>query len=422
MRPILHLARKDLLQLRRDRLGLFWILGWPLVFALFFGALFGGGGGEAGELDVAIVDADGSDASTSYERALDASEGLALTHYESIESARDAVRTGKRTAYVLLKDGFGEGLGPLFEGGDALEVGVDPARRAESGFLQGMLMEAAFRSTVERFRDPSPWREEVQRQLGRLRVSEALGATQRGVLVDFLESTDTFLADFDADTLDVDDLVDGAGFEVVEVVATVDGPSSAWQIMFPSATLWGVIAVTSALAITLVKERQKGTWQRLLISPLSEGGILAGKGIACFAACCFVQVVLLGFGRIALDVDIVRPLSLAAAIPSVALAFSGLMVLLSTLGRTEQAVAGAAWGVLLVCAMLGGGMIPLFFMPEWMRTASLASPVRWGIVALEGAIWRDFGLVAMARSCGVLVAIGLAAAFVGQRVLRARSD
>ena len=44
MPAVFHIAAKDLRLLTRDRFGLFWILVWPLVFALFFGSIFSGSG------------------------------------------------------------------------------------------------------------------------------------------------------------------------------------------------------------------------------------------------------------------------------------------------------------------------------------------------------------------------------------------
>ena len=42
--------------------------------------------------------------------------------------------------------------------------------------------------------------------------------------------------------------------------------------------------------------------------------------------------------------------------------------------------------------MLGGGMIPQFVMPPWMLTVGNISPVKWAILGLEGAMWRNFTL------------------------------
>lgn len=49
-----------------------------------------------------------------------------------------------------------------------------------------------------------------------------------------------------------------------------------------------------------------------------------------------------------------------------ALCFVGLMMFISTLGKTEQSASGAGMALLMVMARLGSGMMPLVFMPTWM--------------------------------------------------------
>ena len=120
----------------------------------------------------------------------------------------------------------------------------------------------------------------------------------------------------------------------------------------------------------------------------------------------------------------VRPdswLALAAAILASSTGFVGLMMLLSALGKTEASASGIGWAVLVVLAMIGGGMVPLFAMPGWMQTLSHASPVKWSILALEGAIWRDFGASEMLLPCFVLVAVGVAGFLVGSLAFRRSS-
>jgi ABC-2 type transport system permease protein len=48
-----------------------------------------------------------------------------------------------------------------------------------------------------------------------------------------------------------------------------------------------------------------------------------------------------------------------------------------------------------------------------MQTASNISPVKWGIVALEGAIWRGFGFIDMLLPCAILIVVGAAFYAVG---------
>ena len=100
------------------------------------------------------------------------------------------------------------------------------------------------------------------------------------------------------------------------------------------------------------------------------------------------------------------PLRLAVAILCASASFAGLMMMLSTFGRTEQAASGISWGVLLFCAMFGGGMMPKVFLADWMLAVGTVSPVRWAIEALEGASWRGLGWAELALPFGALLGLG----------------
>jgi ABC-2 type transport system permease protein len=60
-------------------------------------------------------------------------------------------------------------------------------------------------------------------------------------------------------------------------------------------------------------------------------------------------------------------------------------------------------------------MVPLFALPGWMQTAGTLSPVKWGILALEGALWRGFGWAELALPCGILLAVGAVGFGLGVR-------
>jgi ABC-2 type transport system permease protein len=106
---------------------------------------------------------------------------------------------------------------------------------------------------------------------------------------------------------------------------------------------------------------------------------------------------------------------------SSAIAFVGIMMLVSVLGKTEQSAAGAGWAVMMPIAMLGGGMIPLFLMPPWMVVAGNFSPAKWSVLALEGAIWRGFSFQDMLLPCGILILVGAVCFAIGTRTFRTQS-
>ena len=94
------------------------------------------------------------------------------------------------------------------------------------------------------------------------------------------------------------------------------------------------------------------------------------------------------------------------------------MMLIASLGKTEQTASGAAWAIMMPLSMIGGAMVPQFVMPAWMQSMSVISPIRWSLLAIEGGIWRQFTLSEMVLPCTILISIGIACFVVGTRGLK----
>ncbi len=406
MKTAWTLAAKDLRILTRDKASLFWVLLFPLLFALFFGAIFSGMGNAAGALPVAVVDQARTPGSRKMVERLVSSEALEVREMP-LAKARSAVRRGKLVAWIRFPPGFGreESFFAEMGGGPGIELGMDPSRRAEKGYLQGILMEAWFEGLREKFQDPKSLRKTLKKEIRRVRGEPGLPALQKGILLAFLGSLDTFLKDFDPKAYRRGGLK-GPELHVVQAARRGKRPRSSFEITFPASILWGILGCAATFALSIVRERRRGTMLRLQAAPIGVLEILAGKGLACFLASFCVALGLLFFARAALDVRWGNPALLLAGTTATAFCFSGLMMLLSNLGKNENAVAGASWAVLLVMAMTGGGMVPLVAMPSWMRALGNLSPVKWGILSLEGAIWRGFSWSEAAFPLFLLAGLG----------------
>ena len=439
MNAILCLAMKDLRLLWRDKLGLFWVLGFPLIMALFFGAIFGGGGGETAAMKVAIADEDGTAGSRAFTDKLRSSAALEISESDAA-TALQAVRRGDLVAFIRLEKGFGDAFTVFGGTSSPIEMGIDPARRAEAGFLQGLLMEASFASLQSKLADPAAMRERVRTGLSDLEASPPADPKQADVLKNMLGSLDTFLGAVDPDTYrkglpgGSDDAAAGTdgsasagattpsiggsgGIRQVHITTEESGPRTYFEVSFPAAITWGLLGCASAFALSLVRERISGTYLRLRAAPLSWAQLLAGKGLACFIACTVATTLMLIFGHVMFAVRLENMLKVALAVICASACVVGMMMLLSTAGRTIQAVSGVSWGFFVVMEMIGGGMIPLIAMPKWMLTLSHLSPVKWIILALEGAIWRGFSFAEMALPCGILLAVGIACFALGVLML-----
>lgn len=84
------------------------------------------------------LDEDSTDGSRAFATKLE--ESFALTPMTR-DDAANAVRRGNRTGYIVLTKGFGAASERLFYGQSRqVEIGVDPARRAEAAMIEGLLM------------------------------------------------------------------------------------------------------------------------------------------------------------------------------------------------------------------------------------------------------------------------------------------
>jgi len=422
MNKVLSLAIKDLRVLISDRGNIFWVFGFPVLFALFFGAIYSGAGKGPSGMEIAVVNEDNSDFSNAYISKLESDEALkivSLSRGEAIEQ----VRKGKVAAAIILNKGFGGGFEALFNRDEPkLEIASDPSRKMESGYLQGLLAKAQFEVLGEKFIDRQWMKGQISLWRKELENTNNPDAEQTNLYLKFIDSFDTLLTDANDETFGAGFDGDILNFAKLDVSREYEGPVTAFQITFPQAMLWGILGCTATFAISIVKERTNGTFNRLRIGPLGRAHILAGKGLACFVTCVLTICILFIGAKTIFKMPISSLLLFVPAAVCTLLCFVGLMMFICTLGRTEQSAGGAGWAIIMIMAMIGGGMVPLAFMPSWLRPFSHISPVKWSIFALEGAIWRNFSPMEMISPCLVLLAIGFTAFLLGVVMLRRQDD
>ncbi|MGD8604951.1 MAG: ABC transporter permease [Anaerolineales bacterium] len=426
MLRIFTLAIKDLRLLIRDRFGLFWVIAFPLLMALFFGSIFSSGGSTSRSLKIAAVSDNATENAEQFYGELEKADVLSVARLP-LDSARMMVSNGKLVAYVHYKDTLQSEYGFFSSGAPSIEVGIDPSRKAETGYLRGLINQAYFQSLQRQMTDLPRMRKLLQNEILQVDSSTGLAGEQKTLLKGFLGNLDDFLGSVDtADDSSSSIVAKNSPFgkldiDVVNMTIDRKAPKSSWEITFPQALQWALIGCAAAFALSIVTERTRGTFLRLRLAPLSRVHILAGKGLACFIACVVVTSGLLAFGVLVFDVRVASLGGLVLAVGSAAVCFVGLMMFISVIGKTEQAVGGAGWAIFLVMAMTGGGMVPLMFMPGWFSAISDFSPIKWSILASEGAIWRGFDYSQMMLPVGILLAVGLVAFSAGVLIL-SRTD
>ena len=348
------------------------------------------------------------------------------------DSARALVSEGKLTAFVRYTDTATTTFAIFGDVRPTIEVWIDPSRKAEAGYLNGLINQAYFTVMQQRMMDVPNMRSSLQEQMAMLDTASDVDPKEKARVKNMLDQFGGFLGAVEG----VDSSYRASGdtsassqdhspfrppdINITEATVTKRGPRTSWEITFPQSVQWGLVGVAAAFAMSLVVERTRGTYLRLRLAPISRAHILAGKGLACFLSSVSVCALLMLIGILMFGVRIEWPLGLVLAILASAICFTGVMMLVSVIGRTEQAVGGAGWAIFLLMAMAGGGMVPLMFMPSWMLTFGAFSPIRWSITALEGAIWRGFTPAQMTQPLAILVGTGVLCFAAGVFVLYRR--
>jgi ABC-2 type transport system permease protein len=421
MQSIITLALKDLKLLWRDKAGLFWVLVFPILTALFFGSMFGGmSDDEQKNMTIGVIGSDSPLANQLY-ASLDSSS-LIETRPMTLDSAKHLVQRGKLAGFVEVRT-KAESAFQLFAESTVVVIGIDPTRKMERGLLEGLVNQSYFTVLQQSMTQPGQMRESIDKWKTDIDTSSQSDSSKKVASrwMTFLDGLDTLLANSPA-SVDSSGNTTGGGFgnlrvRVDEIADDRIGPRSGYDITFPQAIQWALIGTAAAFGIGIVVERTRGTWLRLRLTPLRRSQILAGKGLSCFLSCMMVSTFLMMLGIFIFRVQVSNFFLLGAAMVASAICFVGLMMFISVLGKTENAVAGVGWGIFMVSSMLGGGMIPLMFLPSWITPLSNLSPVKWSILALEGAIWRGFGWGEMLLPLSILCTIGAVGYAIGVVIL-----
>jgi ABC-2 type transport system permease protein len=187
-----------------------------------------------------------------------------------------------------------------------------------------------------------------------------------------------------------------------------------------------VLTIVSAMmtAIAITREKELGTMELLLVSPLRPATIVLGKMVP-YAVLGMANVaIVLGAAQLVFHVPIRGsvPLLLAqSALYIVTTLALGLVI--STGARTQRAAMLAALGgLLLPTIMLSGFIFPIDSLPTPLKVVSNAIPARWFLVIVRGIMLKGAGLEVLWQETLVLAGLTALLLTVGIRRLNVRLD
>lgn len=188
----------------------------------------------------------------------------------------------------------------------------------------------------------------------------------------------------------------GRGIRIVPQVRMRFNPTSESAHLFVPGLMAFVLTIITALmtAISLTREKETGTMEALLVSPLRPWQIIVGKVVP-YLAIGFVGVLaVIAEARLVFQVPLRGSLLLLLAEGLVFILVSLSLGMLISSRTTSQRVAmmGAMLGTMLPTMLLSGFIFPIESMPSILQWLSNVVPARWFVTIARSIMLKGVGL------------------------------
>jgi ABC-type multidrug transport system permease subunit len=162
-------------------------------------------------------------------------------------------------------------------------------------------------------------------------------------------------------------------------------------------------------ALAIVGEREKGTLDQLLVTPIGTAGLMLGKLIPYVMVAAIQFSVVLLVMRFVFAVPIAGSVLLLACVSVAFLLVSlGLGLLISTIAQTQIQAQLMAIFILLPSVLVSGAVFERSLMPEPMQLFGYVIPLTYYIEILRGIIVRGAGIAELWQSMLAMLAYGVA--------------
>jgi len=176
-----------------------------------------------------------------------------------------------------------------------------------------------------------------------------------------------------------------------------------------------IATIVSAMltGMAIVREKELGTLEQVLVTPLGSLQYVAGKS-APYALIALVDLALAtGFAAVWFHVPLAgSPLVLLAGVLAYLAVTLSLGLIASVVSDTQQQAMFTVWFFLVFAIMLSGFFFPIENMPPWARVLTWLDPMRFFLAIVRGVLLRGAGFGDLARDLLVLAGMG-AASFTG---------
>lgn len=181
------------------------------------------------------------------------------------------------------------------------------------------------------------------------------------------------------------------------------------QTMIPGVAAMVLLVVTTIVtAMGIAREKELGTIEQLLVTPIRPTTLLLGKTLPFAGIGMITAGLVLAVGTHLFDVPIRGSLGvLALGVALYLLTTLGAGVLISTIARTQQQAILGAFFFVMPALLLSGFMSPIANMPGWVQTLTWVNPVRHFVALLRAVMLKGADLTDLAQPLIIMAVFGV---------------
>lgn len=206
-----------------------------------------------------------------------------------------------------------------------------------------------------------------------------------------------------------------APFQIDTEVRMLFNESMQGAYMFVPGTMALILILISAMmtSITIVKEKETGTMEILLVSPLKAHHIIIGKVTPYLLLSLINAVVIICVGNLVFGVPIKGSIILLFGLVILYILLSlALGILISTAANNQvTAMFASIMALMLPTVMLSGFIYPIENMPVPLQALSHIMPARWFIEAIKAVMLKGVGVEFIWKQVGIM--LGMTVLFLG---------
>jgi ABC-2 type transport system permease protein len=170
-----------------------------------------------------------------------------------------------------------------------------------------------------------------------------------------------------------------------------------------------LVMVVNLTSFAVVREREVGTLEQIMVTPIRPLEFILGKTIPFFLVGLALMALIATVGTLWFRIPFVgNPLALLLGTSLYLLSILGMGLLISTLCSTQQQAFATNFFVMNPMMVLSGFSFPIASMPDVLQWLTYLDPVRYYLVIIRGTFLKGVGMAVLWPQMLALAVLGVA--------------